>query len=139
MAQRQNNQSKKSMNDKKIQEYIYKPLRTFVIKYPADKTFTLIVRDNCSQMDLLEKIFAQFNHGSGQECDFFLGNKMRSLSVNDFVKVDNQWFQCAGVGWEPVTEQRVNEIEGAVIDSPKFATHGAWFALQDLMWLTRAR
>ena len=88
-------------------------------------------------MGLLENIFAQFNHGSMQECDYLLSNKMRSLSVHDFVKVDGEWFQCASVGWIPVTEEYVNEIEGAVTDCPEFEKLGAWHALQDLMWLTR--
>jgi hypothetical protein len=125
------------MNDQEIKEYADKPLRTFTVKYPAERTVTLTIRDNSSKMGLLENIFAQFNHGSMQECDYLLSNKMRSLSVHDFVKVDGEWFQCASVGWIPVTEEYVHEIEGAVTDCPEFEKLGAWKALQDLMWSTR--
>ena len=125
------------MNDQEIKEYANKPLRTFTIKYPGERTVTLTTRDNSSKMELLENIFAQFNHGSMQECDYLLSNKMRSLSVYDFVKVDGEWFQCACVGWIPVTEEYVNEIEGAVTACPKLEKLGAWQVLQDLMWRTR--
>jgi len=127
------------MKHQEVLEYLSKPLRTFTVNYPAEKSFTLTVRDNCSQKELLEKIFEQFNHGSGKECDFFLGNHMRSLSVHDFVKVDGQWFQCASIGWNPVTREYVDRIEGAVIDSPSFTARGARAALQELMWLTRKK
>jgi hypothetical protein len=87
---------------------------------------------------LLDKVFAAFNHGSGEECDFFIGNKIRSLSVNDFVAIGGCWYKCESMGWSPTSEAEINRIEGMVFDHPDFI-HGAWFALNDVMWLENQR
>ena len=82
----------------------------------------------------LEDIFAMFNHGSQRECALFLKRQLRSLSVHDCVRIDEQWYQCRSVGWEPVTEQFVDELEKKVVMHPMFCLYGAWHCLQDIMW-----
>lgn len=86
---------------------------------------------------ILEEIFAAFNHGSGRECELFLKNKMRSLSVNDFVRVNTQWYQCKSVGWEKVTEEYVDHLEKEVVEHPAFNLHGAFYCLDSIMWQRR--
>jgi len=56
---------------------------------------------------LLEKVYDAFNHGSGQEDELFLQLHCRSLSVGDFVMVEDQWYQCASCGWDKVSEPYV--------------------------------
>lgn len=82
---------------------------------------------------ILEEIFAMFNHGSRYECKEFLNLKIRSLSMNDCVRVNDQWYQCASIGWEEITNERVEELEQLVVNHPHFEEHGPWFALNEVM------
>ena len=67
------------------------------ICYPGEDlwSFDLKVED-------LEDVFAQFNHGSGRESKDFISQRMRSLSVGDFVQFDGQWWECLSYGWDMV-------------------------------------
>jgi hypothetical protein len=61
----------------------------------------------------LNHLFAEF--GNKPESETFEHNlwkicRMRSMSVGDFVCLDEQWYQCANVGWNTVTEERVDEV-----------------------------
>lgn len=103
------------------------------IKYPGDR-FVNVHMYGESDMEILEMVFAGFNHGSGQEYEIFLNSKMRSLSVNDLVQVGSQWYQCQSFGWKEITEEEVAELELAVIRHPSYEEHGAWFALSEIMW-----
>ena len=59
----------------------------------------------------LEEIFDGFNAGSGLECRLFsMTPKMRSMSVGDFVRIEDQWYQCASGDWIKVTPERVEEV-----------------------------
>lgn len=82
--------------------------------------------------DLLELTFAQWNNGSGQECERFIKSMVRSLSVNDVVCINGSYFQCASFGWNSVTPEYVTELENAVANHPS-RNEGAWFALHDVM------
>lgn len=67
-----------------------------------------------TKSQVLELMFEWFNHGSGSECQMFLDKKCRSLSVNDFVRLNDEWFQCRSVGWDKVDGSLVrNQIEAA--------------------------
>ena len=63
-------------------------------------------------VEALEEVFAGWNAGSGQEWPGFLSAKVRSLSVGDFVKIENDWFQYNSFGWKPVDEVYVVEWIG---------------------------
>lgn len=64
--------------------------------------------------EVLELVFGWFNHGSGEECDEFTRRQGRSLSVNDFVRLNDEWFQCRSMGWDKVDGSLVrNQIEAA--------------------------
>lgn len=91
---------------------------SFTILYPGDdnREFCVMIEDDKTPIQILEKIFAWFNHGSGQEAPMFIEYRMRSLSVNDFVLLDGQWYQCRSVGWEAVTKEFVDRITRAVIE-----------------------
>jgi hypothetical protein len=52
-----------------------------------------------SHRALLERVFAAWNCGSGQESDVFLASNQRSLSVGDFVAIDGSWYRCEPMGW----------------------------------------
>ena len=62
------------------------------------------------EVEDLEDVFAQFNHGSGAECKEFVDNRMRSLSVGDFVQFEGQWWECKDVGWEMVKSNYVVRV-----------------------------
>lgn len=72
------------------------------ICYPGEGfySFDLEVED-------LEDVFAQFNHGSGKECEDFIDESMRSLSVGDFVQLGGQWWECLPSGWDMVKRNYV--------------------------------
>ena len=84
--------------------------------------------------DILEMVFAQWNHGSGCESERFVKSKKRSLSVNDIVCVNGRYWQCASFGWNEVTAEYVNQLEKDVATNPRRFTNGAWFALSDVMY-----
>lgn len=90
--------------------------------------------DGNSPMEILEYIFAAFNHGSGMEHPEFLKSRTRSLSVNDVVLVGYQWYQCMPIGWEARSAQFVDDIEEKVVNHPSFNIEGPWLALSQVMW-----
>ena len=113
-------------------------MKTIIVNYPAGLAITIkrIWEDTeRGNAEILEKVFAWFNHGSGSECDEFLAAKTRSLSVNDFVRIGSQWYQCLSVGWKAVTEEYVEKVEGMVCDHPKLREHGEWYCLDHTMRL----
>ena len=59
------------------------------IIYPAERTFFLSDIDG-KDIEVLEKVFAMFNGGSGRECKIFLDSGCRSMSVNDFVCINDR-------------------------------------------------
>lgn len=109
---------------------------SIIVCYPGELRLEFpVTRDeNEPVLELLEWVFSWFNHGSRQESPLFLSRKMRSLSVHDCVCINGQWYQCAGCGWEEISEEYVKELETGVKRHPLFNVHGAFFCLQDLMW-----
>jgi len=103
------------------------------IIYPDEAVNSFVMTTDMSTADILERVFAEWNHGSGRECEMFINSKKRSLSVNDIVCVNGTYFQCASFGWNEVTPAYVNELEEAVAAHPS-RVEGAWFALMDVMW-----
>lgn len=60
-----------------------------------------------SDSEILEKIFAWCNHGSGIESKEFIAAKIRSLSVGDFVTIgycfsDCRKYRCDSFGWTKI-------------------------------------
>jgi hypothetical protein len=108
--------------------------RKVTILYPSERTFTFTVPNAGNDANLLEQIFAGFNAGSGDECDVFLASRARSLSVNDLVCIDTQWYLCESCGWSKVTDDFVRVLCDEVQEHALFAAHGAWFALNDVMF-----
>lgn len=100
-------------------------MNTIKIVYPGEfVTVFTIESDNCHS-NILERIFAEWNNGSGYECKLFNDSKIRSLSVNDFVCIDDNWYQCASIGWRPVTQKFVDLIENKINNHPDFKE--MWF------------
>ncbi len=55
----------------------------------------------------LDRVFAAFNAGSGQECIAFQKSHMRSLSVGDVVGLDyERWYVCEDAGWRRIPMPR---------------------------------
>lgn len=78
------------------------------------RMFILVLELNAPPSQVLEKVFGWFNSGSGEEHQDFLRSDCRSLSVNDFVRLNDDWFQCRSVGWDKVDDTLVrNQIEEA--------------------------
>lgn len=103
------------------------------IIYPDEYSCCFIMYSDMSTHDILERVFAEWNHGSGVECELFIRSQRRSLSVNDVVCVNGKYFQCASFGWNEVSPEYVNELEKAVATHPR-RWDGAWFALNEVMW-----
>jgi hypothetical protein len=101
--------------------------------YPDEAVNSFVMDNDMSTADILERVFVEWNHGSGMECEMFIRSKKRSLSVNDIVCVNGEYFQCASFGWNSVTPEYVNELETEVAKHPS-RNEGAWFALMDVMW-----
>ena len=101
--------------------------------YPDEAVNSFVMTTDMSTADILERVFAEWNHGSGMECEMFVKSKKRSLSVNDIVCVNGTYFQCASVGWYEVSPEYVNALEKEVSDHPS-RLDGAWFALSEVMW-----
>lgn len=107
-------------------------MNTVKIQYPGQfLTIFPMVSYNSYENDL-ERIFAEWNHGSGMESELFINARTRSLSVNDFVCINDKWWQCISFGWKPVTQEFVDKVENAVRNHPNYKD-GAWFALHDVM------
>jgi hypothetical protein len=101
--------------------------------YPDEATYSYVATNDMSVEDNLERVFAEWNHGSGMECEMFIKSNKRSLSVNDIVCVNGKYFQCQSVGWNKVTDEYVINLENEVANSPR-RSEGAWFALSDVMY-----
>ena len=104
--------------------------------YPDEAVNSFVMITDMSTADILERVFAEWNHGSGMECEMFVNSKKRSLCVNDIVCVNGKYFQCESFGWKEVAPQYVNDLEEAVANHPS-RHHGAWFALSEVMYSKR--
>ena len=77
-------------------------------------SITMELNLEMTRSEVLELMFGWFNVGSGSECQMFLDRHSRSLSVNDFVRLNDEWFQCRSLGWEKVDDSLVeNQIAEA--------------------------
>jgi len=101
--------------------------------YPDEATYSYVTTNDMSVEDNLERVFAEWNHGSGMECEMFINSKKRSLSVNDIVCVNGTYYQCLPYGWKEVTTEYVINLENEVSNHPR-RSEGAWFALSDVMY-----
>lgn len=109
-------------------------MKNVLVNYVGDVAINLSISGDAADGDVLETVFAQFNHGSGQEHPLFLEKKVRSLSVHDLVRVDDKWYQCESVGWKLVTDEYVDSLERLVVNHPSFKEEGPWYVLQQVMW-----
>lgn len=103
--------------------------------YPG--TFTMTFRETFHTDDvkeILEVVFGNWNGGSGDESEHFRRSHVRSLSVGDFVKVDDTIYQYLSFGWNEVSQERVDEFTKKVEDHPDFKIHGGWVAMSEVMW-----
>ena len=103
------------------------------VLYPDEALYSYVATNDMSVEDNLERVFAEWNHGSGMECEMFINSKKRSLSVNDIVCVNGKYYQCQSFGWKQVTTEYVNQLEQDVANNPR-RSEGAWFALSDVMF-----
>lgn len=101
--------------------------------YPAEYLASFVIEGDHTDNDLLEMVFAQWNHGSGMESEQFVGSKKRSLSVGDVVCVNGRYHLCKPFGWKEITSEEVNKLEEDVENHPYCNVHGPWFALHDIM------
>ena len=106
------------------------------VLYLDEALYSYVATNDLSVEDNLERVFAEWNHGSGMESAMFIESKKRSLSVNDIVCVNGKYFQCESFGWKEVASQYVNDLEEAVANHPS-RHHGAWFALSEVMYSKR--
>ncbi len=100
--------------------------------YPDEAVHSFVMETDMVVSDILERVFAEWNHGSGMESELFIRSKKRSLSVNDVVGVNGKYYLCESFGWKEVTPHFVNELEEEVSNHPN-RIQGAWFALSSVM------
>lgn len=103
--------------------------------YPDDQLVatTMLVEDDSDHAAILERVFDEWNAGSGSECAMFKRMRLRSLSVNDVVIINGTYYQCASIGWNQISEQEFLEIETSVAKHPQRLKLGAWYTLQSVM------
>ena len=106
------------------------------ILYPDSNSFAFAMETNghVDHHDILERVFAEWNHGSGMECELFIKSNVRSLSVNDIVCVNGTFYQCESFGWAEVTAEYVNQLEKEVATHPRRFIDNPWIILSDIMW-----
>jgi hypothetical protein len=102
------------------------------IIYPDEAVNSFVMTTDMSSADILERVFAEWNDGSGQECEMFIRSQKRSLSVGDVVCVNGRYHMCKSFGWKEITAEEVNELENAVSNHPN-RIRGSWFALNDVI------
>lgn len=108
--------------------------RLITVIYPGEYRSTYSINSDLPNANILEDVFAKWNNGSGRECQMFLDSCIRSLSVNDIVKINDVYYQCKPVGWEKVSEDYVKSIEDLVIEHVGKETNCSyWFALHEVM------
>ena len=116
------------------------PIAYVTVCYPDEHFIAtnLQVADKNKDFAILEQVFAEWNAGSGVECELFKRERVRSLSVNDVVIIHriegNTYYQCASVGWNRISQDEFLELERAVANHPSRFNEGAWYALHDVMW-----
>jgi hypothetical protein len=83
----------------------------YIANYGKEKSFNHCVfgvRDGANHTEVLERIFAGMNGGSGQEFAWFQGAGARSLSVGDVVILPHcGHFIVDGCGWMDVSLDEV--------------------------------
>lgn len=108
--------------------------------YPDSHKFAFIIESNATMDNpdnhdyLLERVFAEWNHGSQVESELFLRSNVRSMSVGDIVLVNGTYYQCMPIGWKKVSTEYVVDLERRVHDHPYRNLHGAWSALNAVSW-----
>ncbi len=105
--------------------------------YPDEAVHSFVMETDMVVSDILERVFAEWNHGSGMESELFIRSNKRSLSVNDIVGVNGKYYLCESFGWKEVTAEYVNELEEEVSNHPS-RIQGAWFALNDVMYARKS-
>lgn len=101
--------------------------------YPDEHTHSYVIESDEGVDNLLERVFMEWNRGSGGECELFLSSRCRSLSVNDIVIVNGRCYQCSVIGWNEVSSAYVIELEEEVANH-HYRDLGAWHALSEVMW-----
>lgn len=105
--------------------------RYIEVIYPCEKTVKFHLTNEHPVKELLESVFDMFNSGSGSEHYRF--KNMRSLSVNDFVVIDGQIFQCLSSGWMEVDSTYLSIITG-LVKVVMENDSDPYFSLGEVMW-----
>lgn len=108
--------------------------REITVIYPCERTMKSVVNSDKTELQLLEDVFSWYNYGSQKESPAFLNSKARSLSVNDFVKIDGNVYQCKSSGWQQVDDEYLKNIELLVESKMKYCKTSAWHNLNDIMY-----
>ena len=106
--------------------------------YPDECVHSYVIESDEGVDNLLERVFMEWNRGSGMESEMFLNSRCRSLSVNDVVVVNGRYYQCSFIGWNEVSNDYVMELEDEVSNHPE-RDLGAWHVLMDVMWERRKK
>jgi hypothetical protein len=64
----------------------------------------------------------------------------RSLSVGDFVKLDDKWYRCASFGWDEASTEDVDRWFDAMDERRRLRQPGRdWMEERQLLWSDKRR
>ena len=98
------------------------------IKYPGECVIYATIEHAFGESvnQILERVFEGFNGGSPNEHPEFIRRKCRSLSVGDFVNVNDTWYCCESIGWRECMPGEAYDFSRQVLSHPNFNEWGAW-------------
>jgi len=118
--------------------YSIRMIKQVIINYPGEGCVAnLHLNTNDVDDVILERMFGEWNGGSGMESATFERSKKRSMCVGDFIYIQDgdglRVWQCESFGWGERSVEDYILFDRRVKNHPKFS-HGAWFAMNEVLW-----
>jgi hypothetical protein len=114
-----------------------KQLTHITLTYPGQFIKMIGVDTDEENLDICERIFHEWNHGSQCESPTFLASGQRSMSVGDFVTIRRAGeitiYQCDTFGWSEKTVEYKILFERKVKAHPRFSV-SSWSAMNDVLF-----
>jgi|TARA_R110000822_G_scaffold8114_2_gene32320 hypothetical protein len=117
-----------------------KQLTQITLTYPGTFVKGTFKDTDEEDLDICERIFHEWNHGSQSESPTFLASGQRSMSVGDFVTIRRAGeitiYQCDTFGWSEKTVEYKILFERKVKAHPRFSV-SSWSAMNDVLSETK--
>jgi len=113
-----------------------KQLTHITLTYPGEFCKGTAKDTDEKDLDICQRIFHEWNHGSQCESPTFIESGQRSMSVGDFVTIRRAGeitiYQCDSFGWSEKTVEYKILFERKVKNHPRFSV-SSWFAMNDVL------